>query len=269
MNTLRLFVFSLLISILPAAAVADDYSASGTSVFKTCTCELLTAPVIVQNTGSGINQISIKSTGQYSSWVTIVPNYVILLPGETVTATQYINPECSKAGLHEIGLYFEGNGIVKNIRQQISVAQCEQKINQTAKNPSVRVDEGLIYNLFIFTTIGLTVMLVLILVALIVRASIRNKETKVKAEPIVIQRKLRYSWEKYFKAKPSQKTEIKTEKKERSVSSTVIFIILIILAIIILAFVFWFLFQPTSIIIPGNGTNGTLYVFNASPITGI
>ncbi|MEK6967046.1 MAG: hypothetical protein AABX51_00265 [Nanoarchaeota archaeon] len=274
MTILKFFVFLSLLSILAATAIADDFTASGTSTFKTCSCEPIASQIYVQNTGSGLNQIKITSTGKFSSWITIAPDFMLLLPGESAVATQFIKPDCSQSGLQDIGLRFEGNGVVKDLRQQISVAQCQQ-VNNTAQ-PSPNVDEDMIFNLLTYTTIGLTVLLVLILVALIVRVSIhpRKTEKKVEVESIVIKRTLRYPWEKSFKAKKVevQKTkEIKVEeiKKDKSPFSNILFIILVIVVIIFLAWMFWYLFQPTSIIIPGNGTNGSVYVFNGSPITGI
>ncbi|TAL52950.1 MAG: hypothetical protein EPN86_04930 [Nanoarchaeota archaeon] len=275
MSIPRIFLFFIVISLLSTSAFAEEFTASGSALFKTCTCEPIQAWVTVQNTDFSINQISITPTGKYPSWVTVTPDRLILLPGETQTISQFIHPDCSKAGIYDIGLKLESGDNVKYLKQQISVDACTSPSqNNTVPPTNIKVNNGLLMQFLLFTSVGLTIIFVLVLLAIIFKASSKEspktEETtkKVEVMPIVVQRKLRYPWEKYFKRKPGKIKPSEPVQKEINWLKIAMFVVFIIIAIVIVSAILWFMFQPTSVI-AGNGTNKTVYVLNASKITGI
>lgn len=276
MSIPRIFLFFILISVFSTSAFAEEFTASGSALFKTCTCEPIQARVTVQNTDFTINQISITPIGKYPSWITVAPDRLILLPGETQTISQFIHPDCSKAGVYDIGLKLESGDNVKYLKQHLSVDACSQplKNNTVAPSPNVKVTNDLLFQFLLFTSVGLTIIFVLVLLAIIFRASSKEspktEETtkKVEVMPIVVQRKLRYPWEKYFKRKPGRIKPVEPVQKEINWLKIAMFVVFIIIAIVIVSAILWFMFQPTSVIV-GNGTNKTVYVLNAGKITGI
>ncbi len=268
MTAFRFFIFVVLLSLLIPGVLAD-FSAVGTAQFKTCSCAPMQSTVNVQNTGSSVAQVNLKPSGEHGSWVTLVPSSILLLPGEQKAVAQFINADCSAHGVFDVGVDFESDGQFKQMRQKISLVQCSK--NQSAQPVSVASETG-IFQMLLYSSVALTILLVLIFVAMFVRysqTSPRIVRKIVEVEPVVVKRALRYPWESQFRSRPSkvEKAVLETSQKKQDPLIVLLILIFVIIAVIAIVWFIWFLSQPATIIIPGNGSNITLNLSNK--ITGI
>lgn len=147
--TLVIFVF--LLSIIAASATP----LRGKEISE-CSCLIISNPIEIRNTGSSVDGYYITQSGKAAEWSEVLPDIVILEPGETIVVDNFINIPCDSKSTSKLYTTIKSLSSTEHFKQEINVIDC-YNLHQTNKSWEIST-------LVSFFKISLVILLIILFI---------------------------------------------------------------------------------------------------------
>lgn len=136
MRRLLTLLLVILLTIVPATALSEDFSLSSTqSTINVCACSYTKVPIRLWNTGDVTSVYQLSKAGSAASFATFTEHGATLEPGQSKEVTMFVRAACGAKGTYDISItattIFEKEA---TLNQRVSVQACNN-LNLVPRTP--------------------------------------------------------------------------------------------------------------------------------------